>query len=668
MLLCSLLALAACGGDSSPSPVADLPPTAALTPEAEADALPRILYGRVETGTTYAAKGIVVCVDSNADLQCGADEAKANTDGEGLYAIELTASQDPQAWVLVAELPERDSAEMLDESLGESPVQANTHTKEQTYGQENSAELADGFGSELSERAGTILVASSGTTTISALSTLQWAAESTDPASADLSTDLASNFSSGLAAAARLARRDDPVLTQAARLVQPALSELTKSLSASMPMPAALREAGVALVPVLGAYIDATSGAPLATLSPRTLLTEARHAAIGTPECTVPQVAATVALDTEGGAPIVSKEDYLRATLTIAHASGETQMLSTQVRGRGNSTWTEMPKKPYRLKLDKKTALLGLGEHRDWAVLANYADKTLLRNASALCLGRMLGFEYTPDSRFIELTVNGVASGLYQLTDQIRVEAGRVDIDEDARSDSDTALGFLVEIDVHPGDDESFQSTMGYRYVIKSEIEPEQVSLISDRIEDFEQAMLSAGLQDPDSGYTRYLETDTLVDFYLVNEFLRNVDAFASSTYVHRQRGGKLQFGPLWDFDIAAGNVNEHDGDEAEGWWIRYSSVYVARLIQADPRFRQHLAARWAYLQRRLPDLQAFISGGAEALDAAQARNFAIWPILDTLVWRNPAALGSWEAEVAQLQTWLNDRAEWMTEQFTAGE
>ena len=376
-------------------------------------------------------------------------------------------------------------------------------------------------------------------------------------------------------------------------------------------------------------------------------------------EC--PSVEVTpIRIDTQGAAPILSKDDYVDATLRVGN-SGEA--IQTRIRGRGNSTWI-MPKKPYRLKLDKKTALLGMAADKDWALLANYSDKTLMRNSVAFCMSRILGMAWTPDSRYVELTLNGDYVGSYQLTEHVKTGADRVDIGEESTLAGDPGMGFLLEIDARLDEVFWFNSTQGVPYTVKSDLVAEQLPAITDYVAQVEAALFGPDFTNADTGYEHYLGTDSLIDMYLINELMRNTDAFASSTFAYRPRGGKLHFGPAWDFDIAAGNVNYSGNWETEGWWVRTVSPYVPRL-QQDPQFERRVKQRWAYLASRLPELHGYISATARALDGSQQRNFERWPILDSYVWPNAVVTGSYADEVRYLADWLSKRAAWMDTQLS---
>jgi len=416
---------------------------------------------------------------------------------------------------------------------------------------------------------------------------------------------------------------------------------------------------------VMAHYADADSGGLLPTVTTRTIKSEVA-AAFNPPQCSIaaPQ---RLYIDTDDAAPIVSKEDYLQARLRTDASTiyGAALDLKTQIRGRGNSTWS-MPKKPYKLKLSKATALLGMSADKEWALLANYADKTLLRNAVAFCLSETLGLSYTPAYRFVELELNGEYQGVYQLTEQIKDAPHRVDIGS-ATPVGDDPGGFLLEIDARLDADDWFYSERSrLPYTFKSDTNPTQKDQVARLIGQFEDALFGDDFMTRGpGGYLPLLDSEAMIDFYLVNELMYNVDAYWSSTFVTRKDNGPLTFGPVWDFDIAAGNVNYSGHDSPTDGSKRKYSPYLERLF-TDPAFKRHALARWQFLSSRMPALQSFIRQSAATLDAAQQRNFQTWDILGIYVWPNAVVTGSYAGEIDYLSNWLQARQAWIDADLAA--
>ena len=377
-----------------------------------------------------------------------------------------------------------------------------------------------------------------------------------------------------------------------------------------------------------------------------------------------------VYIETEGQAPVVSKDEYVDGQITIiANGRGEENVSKAdiEIRGRGNTTW-EMPKKPYRIRFSERTEVLGMSEHKIWVLLANFSDKTLLRNHTAFKLSQRFGLAYTPQSQFVDLWVNGAYQGNYQLTEQIRIDESRLNIDElkaDDISEDKITGGYLLEVDGRRDEDVSFKSAQGVRFVIKSPDEdvPEQTAYIRQYVQTAEDALFADNFADAQQGYAQYFDTESFVDWYLLNELTKNTDAkFSNSVYLHKPRGGKLTMGPVWDYDIGMGNVNYSPGEFTEGWYIREAS-WIKRLFE-DPAFEQRVTARWKVLKPEIESMIAGIDQQAAYLDQSQQLNFQKWNILGRKIWPNPIATGSYAGEIAYLKDWLTKRVAWMDSQM----
>ncbi len=202
-------------------------------------------------------------------------------------------------------------------------------------------------------------------------------------------------------------------------------------------------------------------------------------------------------ITTDNGAPIVSRDTYLPGQMTLeSNVAGVAPLTGgLEIRGRGNSTWDLMPKKPYRLKLTDKQPLLGMPSSRDWVLLANYSDKTLLRNSIAMQLGASLGMPWTPRSAFVEVWVNNRYDGVYQLTENIKVAKDRVNIDELDEDDvaPDTISGgYLLEVDFRQDGYTIFSSIDHLPIVFQDPEEPVQAQedYLKGYIDEFESRAL----------------------------------------------------------------------------------------------------------------------------------------------------------------------------------
>jgi len=375
-------------------------------------------------------------------------------------------------------------------------------------------------------------------------------------------------------------------------------------------------------------------------------------------------------ITTDNSAPIVSKEDYIAAQMTLeSNVPGAAPVIGgLQIRGRGNSTWG-MPKKPYRLKLTDKQPLLGMPASKDWVLLANYSDKTLMRNSLAMDLGTKIGMTWTPRTAFVEVYLNGRYDGLYLLSENIKIAKDRVNIDQlaegDVAADKITG-GYLLEVDFRQDGHTMFSAIDQLPIVFQDPEAPAQAQedYIKQYIDGFEAVLYSGDFANPVTGYAAYIDVDSFVRWFIVNEIFRNVDAqMWSSCWMYKPRGGKLHMGPLWDFDIAAGNIDYNNAYETAGWWIR-DAPWISRLFE-DPAFAARAREVWNEIKAdQLPALFDSIPADAAVLQQAQLNNFQRWPILETYVWPNYRIPGSFAGEVDYLDSWLGARIAWMDAQF----
>ena len=402
--------------------------------------------------------------------------------------------------------------------------------------------------------------------------------------------------------------------------------------------------------------------------------TTATHAFIApsAPETFVPKrmTLPVLRILTDNAVPVVSKETYLSAQMTLdSNVAGAAAVIGgLQIRGRGNSTWG-MPKKPYRLKLTDKQSLLGMPSSKDWVLLANYSDKTLLRNRLAMELGAAIGMAWTPRTAFVELYLNNRYEGVYLLSENIKVAKDRVNIDEleeDHVAADQLSGGYLLEVDFRHDGHTMITATDQLPIVFQSPEEPAaaQEAYIKGYIDEFERVLHSGDFANPVTGYAAYIDVDSFIRWFLVNELFRNRDAIMwSSCWMYKPRGGKLHMGPLWDFDIAAGNINYDDGYFTAGWWVR-DGPWFERLFE-DPVFVARARQIWNEIRTdQLPAMLQSVSAHAAALQQSQLNNFQRWPILESYVWPNSRIPGSYPGEISYLNNWLLTRITWMREQF----
>ena len=376
-------------------------------------------------------------------------------------------------------------------------------------------------------------------------------------------------------------------------------------------------------------------------------------------------------INVSGGREVKSKDEYLDATVRLVEdvktrAPGDVIEAPAQIKGRGNSSWLQ-PKKPYRLKFTDKVALLGEHKDRSWVLIHNYSDKSMLRNSVSFYLGHMSNLEWTPASHFVEVVMNGRYDGTYLLCEKIKQSNHRVAVGDD---------GFILENDRWPDRDESnvYFTTqfVNSSFVIK---EPEGVTTgdenynyISSYIKTCENVLFSNYYTDPDIGWQKYMDMDSFVDWYLIHEISKNVDCmFNFSTYMHLARGGKLKMGPIWDFDIAYGNVKESNSD-----YLKYvfpdgnllaETRWYSRLM-TDPAFVARLKERFKYYYSHKNDILNYVNEMAVYLRYSVEKNEERWGTLYHFTYKNYDIWGSYWNEVQDLKEWINARFEWMKSDY----
>lgn len=315
----------------------------------------------------------------------------------------------------------------------------------------------------------------------------------------------------------------------------------------------------------------------------------------------------------------IRDEPKVPARLTVG---GRTHRIGIELRGQGTQRHA---KKPYGFETRRRVRLLGMPAERDWVLNAAFRDPSLLRDALAHHAARRLGLA-AARTRHVELRLNGRRRGLYLLMERAELSRRRV---------PGSALVELTEASALDRGDVSFPSATG---LMVREVEGRG----RQAVEAFE-----ASLGGP--GWRAHLDERSAVDYVLHAELFKNQDAFLRSTFAH-VRGGTLRLGPVWDFDLSAGNVTIPAAAPPEGWLL--ADRPWASALLADPGFRAALATRWRVLQA-----QGFVRGllgeldrRARAIRAPARRNFARWPNVGT----------PHRAAVAGLKRWLARRAAWM--------
>mgnify|MGYP001418550386 FL=1 len=353
---------------------------------------------------------------------------------------------------------------------------------------------------------------------------------------------------------------------------------------------------------------------------------------------------------------------------------------------RGNSSqWND--KAPYRFETvdedgeNNNVSLLGMPEENDWVLYAPWQDKSMVRNILTYKLSNDIG-RYAPRTKLVELYLNDGYEGVYVLMEKIKRDGDRVDISKlnpDEISGDDVTGGYILKFDwFFTGDNiGGFQSnvdgmTYNYHYPQPSDIVPEQEEYIADYIDNFENIMSSDNYTDLDTGYPSIMNVESFVDFILLQELAKNVDAYRLSTYIYKNKesvDNRLTAGPVWDFNHGYGNCDYGETWEIDNWLLEYNpeggdqmSFWWERLWQ-DENFQYKAAERYTELRSTIfseEHINSIIDSSVNELGDAVDRNFSKWPILGTYVWPNYYVFETHEQEVDYLKSWISDRLEWM--------
>lgn len=374
--------------------------------------------------------------------------------------------------------------------------------------------------------------------------------------------------------------------------------------------------------------------------------------------------------------------------------------IGIEIRGASSQSF---PKKSYGLETrdanneDLTISLLGFPEEEDWILYAPYSDKSLMRNILIYDLSRDIGM-YASRSVFVELTINNTYQGVYVFMEKLKRNNQRININklkDDENSGEDLTGGYILKIDKTAGTNlgegynelNSFTSQytpqnaiLGqnihflYEYPKASKITSEQKTYISTYVTNFENALVSANFTDANLGYINHIDVSSFIDFFLLNELSNNVDGYRISTYMHKDKNGKLKMGPIWDFNLAFGNANYCNGGDTNVWAYKFNErcssgfwlvpFWWDRLLQ-DPAFVTQLKERWNALRGNTfsnTSILSKIDGYTDMLKKADAidENFKTWDILSTYIWPNNFVGNSYIEENNYLKDWLSNRLTWM--------
>ncbi|MBR6518859.1 MAG: CotH kinase family protein, partial [Oscillospiraceae bacterium] len=386
-------------------------------------------------------------------------------------------------------------------------------------------------------------------------------------------------------------------------------------------------------------------------------------------------------IETDQSVDYIHEDKHNSASGSIVVVNGsatEYDGVLAYIKGRGNATW-KSPKKPYSIKLGKKASLFGMEKSKKYNLLAEYRDKSMLRNKLVLELAHSVGIEYCVDSQFVEVYYNNEYLGSYLLTEKVEVAEGRVDIlnleyvNEQSNPDTDLDAtmtmsnypedefytpgaykwcdipndltsgltgGYLLEIDTirrYNGEASGFVTNYGEFVAIKG---PEhatkgQVEYIRDYYQQFEDALLSDdGYNQLGKHYTEYADMESMAKMYVLQEYVQNLDAGMTSFYICKNEKGKLTMCSAWDFDNSLGANYIYHGfnlSNPDNVWVAQGGMLgegekriIFSLLWRHEDFRREAARQWSEVFRPcINNLQeSFEQSRVELYDTAVIRNY----------------------------------------------
>ncbi|ARV05757.1 hypothetical protein BTO04_03165 [Polaribacter sp. SA4-10] len=410
-----------------------------------------------------------------------------------------------------------------------------------------------------------------------------------------------------------------------------------------------------------------------------------------------------VFINTNGAKIVDEPKVNAEMTIIVADQIDYTGAIGIEIRG---SSSQGFPKKQFGFETrdaaneDINVSLLGFPEEEDWILYAPYSDKSLMRNMLMYDLSREIG-RYASRSKFVYVTINDAYNGVYILLEKLKRDKNRIDINklkEDENSGEYLTGGYILKVDKAGGSNEMLytdynaitslyppkNATDGQKIHLvydtpdEDDITTAQKTYISDYIASFENALASTDFADPDKGYNAYIDSQSFIEFFLLNELSNNVDGYRLSTWLTKDKNEKLKMGPIWDFNLAFGNADYCGGGETNVWAYKFNErcsrdfwqvpFWWSRLLE-DPAFVLQLKERWLALRSNEFSNLAIsqkINSYIETLTSSGAieENYEKWPVLGEYVWPNNFVGNTYSEEKEYLVNWINNRLSWLDKEI----
>lgn len=396
----------------------------------------------------------------------------------------------------------------------------------------------------------------------------------------------------------------------------------------------------------------------------------------------------------------IPDEPKVHAWMDIIYTEGETSSQydtpnvysgHVGIERRGESS-SGFPKKQYAFETrtaqdsNLNVSLLGMPEENDWILYAPYSDKSLIKNVLTYKLSRQMG-ESAPRTRYVEVVLNGDYQGIYVLIEKIKQDSGRVNIAKllptDTEGDEVTG-GYVIRNDKTTDlyDYEYWRGPSYRPYGLQSlymfydpkyeDMVYNQRRYIVDFTKTFEDALIASNFRDSLDGYRKYTDVFSYIHMMFVNEISMNVDCYHFSTYFYKDKdsdGGKFFSGPVWDYNIAWGNVNYGDVEVDDGFiYTRGGRMFHWRRMMEDPWYADVAYGRWDDLRSDVlswQNIEHIIDSCITLMGPAIDRNYDRWPVLGTYVWPNVVWPETYEEEITMLKDFIIERLPWLDSQWS---
>ncbi len=371
------------------------------------------------------------------------------------------------------------------------------------------------------------------------------------------------------------------------------------------------------------------------------------------------------------------------------------QWLPIEIKKRGFSS-SLYAKKQYTLSFldeqnkNRQLAMLGLSAGKKWVLNGPYVDRTQVRNALVYQWGRQLGRDrhtwFAPETRFVELTVEGDYKGIYAITQRIERSKTRVDLPKIDFAHPEATPYFMMKVESFNGPVHTKAHTkLDWVYPTNGDMEeltqenPQQAKAVQksivDQLDHFEAVLKSDDFDHPELGYRPLIDMDSFVDYMVIQEVTKNTDAYRKSLYLHKGADGQIYLGPLWDFDLALGNLWFYGQNKTSGWNFKRTSffhgntaVFWFKRLMKDPYFAKAFVARYQQLRQQMfsdskvdADIDALTRAmPRSAIERNQHRWRHMFNPLFRIVMNRPPFPGKFDRNVLMMKEWMHRRLAWL--------